>query len=162
VINDSDEEVREQAKYYLICLDNEWKEKEQEVFQCLNPLNNLENVINLNDIDVIEQYIHVLFSFLKKAYHFLKANKEKLQNSKELEILSEASIKKFAIDNKLDKKPAKAETLDQEGYVPKQVEPEKEDLFFKYLKLFKEHPVFSEYGPLMMMCPAVVNLLTLI
>ena len=58
-MNDSDEEVREQAKYYLICLDTEWKKQEQEVFQCLNPLNNLENVINLNDIDVIEQYIHV-------------------------------------------------------------------------------------------------------
>ena len=59
MVNDSDEEVREQAKYYLICLDNEWKNQEQEVFQCLNPLNNLENALNLNDIDVIEQYIHV-------------------------------------------------------------------------------------------------------
>lgn len=64
VVNDSDEEVREQAKYYLICLDSNWKKKEQKVFECLNPLNNLESIINLHDIDVIEQYIHVS-TFLK-------------------------------------------------------------------------------------------------
>lgn len=59
--NDHDEEVREQARYYLICLDEQWKEEENDVFQCLNPLRTTENLIDLHDIDVIEQYIHVDF-----------------------------------------------------------------------------------------------------
>jgi len=59
VVNDSDEEVREQAKYYLICLESDWKHTEEQVFHCLNPLRAMENMINFHDIDVIEQYIHV-------------------------------------------------------------------------------------------------------
>ena len=62
VENDSDEEVREQAKYYLICLDNEWQKNEKKVFDCLNPISNMENLRNFHDIDVIEQYIHVNFN----------------------------------------------------------------------------------------------------
>ena len=58
-MNDSDEEVREQAKYYLICLDGEWEQSEKQIYDCLNPLSTMENMINFHDIDVIEQYIHV-------------------------------------------------------------------------------------------------------
>lgn len=61
MVNDHDEEVREQARYYLICLDEQWKEEQNDVFQCLNPLKTTENMIDLHDIDVIEQYIHVTF-----------------------------------------------------------------------------------------------------
>ena len=58
-MNDSDEEVREQAKYYLICLDSEWEQSDKQIYDCLNPLSTMENMINFHDIDVIEQYIHV-------------------------------------------------------------------------------------------------------
>ena len=73
-------------------------------------------------------------------------------------ILSEISIKKFAVDNKLDKKPVKIDQNPEEVFVQKPVaEGDKEDSFQKYTKLFKDHSLFNEYGELMMMSPPVVN-----
>lgn len=92
----------------------------------------------------------------------MKANKELLQNSNDLTILSESSIKKFAVDNKLDKKPVKVDEKTQnpeEIFIQKPAaEGDKEDLFLKYTKLFKDHQLFNEYGYLMMMSPPVVFL----
>lgn len=61
VVNDHDEEVREQARYYLICMDENWRAQEADIYECYNPLNSVNNLINIHDIDVIEQYIHVIF-----------------------------------------------------------------------------------------------------
>ena len=94
----------------------------------------------------------------------MKANKELIQNSNDLALLSESSIKKFAVDNKLDKKPVKTDDKTQnpeEIFVQKPVEADKENSFLKYTKLFKEHPLFNEYGQLMMMSPPVVILIFL-
>ena len=59
VLNDHDEEVRERARYYLICL-KEIESEEKVIYDCIDPLKIIENPININDIDILEQYIHVI------------------------------------------------------------------------------------------------------
>lgn len=91
-----------------------------------------------------------------------KNNKEKIQNSHSIDILSEENIHKFASENKLEKKPELQEAI-QEGipddFLIKNAkkQEDKEESFEKYKRLFAEHAVFSEYGPLFKICPFVVR-----
>ena len=81
-------------------------------------------------------------------------------------MLSEASIAKFAIDNKLEKKADKNDGVqdgpNEEINIAKgNADTDAQDsgkIFAKYSQLFKENSVFSEYGTLLHICPRVVRL----
>ncbi len=61
--NDPDDEVRERSIFYLLLIEESEKESKNEVYECLQEVTKAKTDIDLNDIDVIEQYIHVYISF---------------------------------------------------------------------------------------------------
>lgn len=78
---------------------------------------------------------------------------ELLQNSDSIELLSESKIKEYATENKLEKKNQEEfeapDYLNVEDEKSVEIDPKsKISLFDNYYKIFSEHPVFSNYGPL--------------
>lgn len=69
-----------------------------------------------------------------------------LQNSSDVNLLSEQAIQEFAA--KFDKKPKEESKKSEDAVVSKEAEKPKSLDFTSYKKNFAEHPVFSSYGPL--------------
>lgn len=69
-----------------------------------------------------------------------------LQNSSDVNLLSEQAIQDFAA--KLDKKPKEEAKRSDDVVVSKEAEKPRSLDFNTYKKTFAEHPVFSSYGPL--------------
>eukprot|EP00828_Plagiopyla_frontata_P025127 TRINITY_DN320_c0_g1_i2.p1 TRINITY_DN320_c0_g1~~TRINITY_DN320_c0_g1_i2.p1 ORF type:complete len:620 (+),score=92.92 TRINITY_DN320_c0_g1_i2:335-2194(+) len=137
---DEEDEVRDQAQFYLSLLDQEQTKEELQQFSTEMVLSSCFEEVNWDYINSIESYI--------------QANQNEICSSSSPQILSKQQIIEFQNThlpaNNQQQEPVAQEQQHDQLYEDKQVNENLKG-FQEYQQLFSENPTFSNYGPLLYM-----------